>query len=135
VMTGFLTGIAINTILGQVGDLTAYSSDASNRVFKAIDTLLHWQEIDGPTFVFGLLTMLIIAVFNRTRFARFSMLVGIGVVTVLVYLFQPETVLLVGDTTQIPQSLPTFFAEHGFWTIFMQAVRANQRDHHLKCFP
>lgn len=28
VMTGFLTGIAINTILGQVGDLTGYYSDA-----------------------------------------------------------------------------------------------------------
>ncbi len=108
VMTGFMTGIAINTILGQVGDLTAYDSDAPNRVFRAIDTFLHLREIDWPTFIFGLLTMLIIAVTDRTRFARFSMLVGIGAVTLLVYLAQPETVLLVGDTTQIPQSLPKF---------------------------
>jgi SulP family sulfate permease len=108
VMTGFLTGIAINTILGQVGDLTAYDSDAPNRVFRAIDTFLHPREIDWPTFVFGLLTMAVIAFVNRTRFERFSMLAGIGVVTVLVTLAQPASVQLVGDTTQIPRSLPTF---------------------------
>jgi SulP family sulfate permease len=107
VMTGFLTGIAINTILGQVGDLTGYDSDAPNRVFRAIDTFLHPRDISWPTFVFGLLTMLIIALVNRTRYERFSMLIGIGVVTVLVGLAQPEGVALVGDTTQIPQSLPT----------------------------
>ena len=67
VMTGFLTGIAINTILGQVGDLTGYYSDAPNRVFRAIDTFLHPQNIDWPTFVFGLLTMLVIALVNRTN--------------------------------------------------------------------
>ncbi len=108
VMTGFLTGIAINTILGQVGDLTGYYSDAPNRVFRAIDTFLHPQNIDWPTFLFGLLTMLVIALVNRTKYERFSMLVGIAVVTVLVNFAQPASVAVVGDTTQIPQSLPTF---------------------------
>jgi SulP family sulfate permease len=36
------------------------------------------------------------------------MLAGIVVVTTLVYLAQPATVAVVGDTTQIPRSLPTF---------------------------
>lgn len=108
VMTGFLTGIAINTILGQVGDLTGYYSDAPNRVFRAIDTFLHPREIDWPTFTFGLLTMAVIAFVNRTKYERFSMLAGIVVVTVLVTFAQPATVAVVGDTTQIPQSLPTF---------------------------
>lgn len=107
VMTGFLTGIAINTILGQVGDLTAYSSDAPNRVFRAIDTFLHPREIDWPTFTFGLLTMAVIAFVNRTKYERFSMLAGIVVVTVLVTFAQPPTVAVVGDTTQIPQALPS----------------------------
>jgi SulP family sulfate permease len=107
VMTGFLTGIALNTILGQVGDLTAYSSDAPNRVFRAIDTFLHPAQIDWPTFVYGLLTMAVIAWINRTRYERFAMLAGIAVVTVMVTVAQPATVAIVGDTTAIPRALPT----------------------------
>jgi SulP family sulfate permease len=49
VMTGFLSGLGVLTILGQVGDLTGYYSDASNKVFKTIDTIINWQERDrGP---------------------------------------------------------------------------------------
>jgi SulP family sulfate permease len=107
VMTGFLTGIAVNTILGQVGDLTGYSSDAPNRVFRAIDTLLHMRDWVWPIFAFGLLTMVIIALFDRTRYNRFSYVAGLGIVTVLVFLGDPASVPVVGDTTQIPQSLPT----------------------------
>lgn len=107
VMTGFLTGIAVNTILGQVSDLTAYNSDAPNRVFRAIDTFLHPSQINWPTFIFGLLTMFVIAYLNRTRFERYSMLAGIVVVTVLVTIAQPAAVAVVGDTTQIPRALPS----------------------------
>ena len=49
VMTGFITGIAALTILGQVGDLTAYSSQFNNRVARLIDTVLHFRQIDPPT--------------------------------------------------------------------------------------
>lgn len=52
--------------------------------------------------------MLVIALVNRTKYERFSMLVGIAVVTVLVNFAQPASVAVVGDTTQIPQSLPSF---------------------------
>ena len=41
VVIGFLTGVSINVILSQVGDFTGYSSEYSNKVVKAIDTLLH----------------------------------------------------------------------------------------------
>ena len=108
VMTGFLTGIAINTILGQVGDLTGYYSDGPNRVFRAIDTLLHMSSWVWPVFAFGLMTMVIIALLDRTKYSRFSYVAGLGVVTVLVFLADPSQVPVVGDTTQIPRSLPSF---------------------------
>ncbi len=41
VMTGFLSGLGVLTILGQVGDLTGYYSEASNKVFKTIDTIIN----------------------------------------------------------------------------------------------
>jgi SulP family sulfate permease len=40
VMTGFLNGVAVLIILGQLGDLTGYDSSFSNRVAQALDLLL-----------------------------------------------------------------------------------------------
>ena len=40
VVIGFLTGVSINVILSQLGDFTGYASEYSNKVVKAVDTLL-----------------------------------------------------------------------------------------------
>ncbi len=41
VLTGFMNGIAVAIVLGQLGTLTGYSSDAGNRVTRTIDLLLN----------------------------------------------------------------------------------------------
>ena len=41
VMTGFLSGLGVLTILSQVGDLTGYISEVSNKVLRTVDTLFH----------------------------------------------------------------------------------------------
>jgi SulP family sulfate permease len=107
VMTGFVTGIAALTILGQVGDLTAYSSQFNNRVAHLIDTLLHFWQIDLPTLIVGLLTIGLILGLGRTRFSRYAYALALGLTTALVPLLGWDTVALVGDTTNIPQSLPS----------------------------
>lgn len=54
VMTGFLSGLGVLTILGQVGDLTGFYSEAGNRVLRAADTFLHFRQIDPATLFLGL---------------------------------------------------------------------------------
>ncbi len=39
VMTGFINGVAVLIILGQLGDFTGYNSPASNKVGQAVDLL------------------------------------------------------------------------------------------------
>ena len=95
------------TILGQVGDLTGYASGASNKVLRTVDTLVHWREIDPITLVIGLLTIFTIVVINRTRFEKYSFLVAVLAMTVLVTLFDPLSVGQVGDSTEILRSLPS----------------------------
>ena len=107
VMTGFLSGLGVLTILGQVGDLTAYYSEAGNKVVRTVDTILHWRGIDLATLAIGLLTILLILAVNRTRFEKYSLLVAVLATTVLVAVFDPLTVAVVGDTTQILRSLPS----------------------------
>jgi len=106
VMTGFLSGLGVLTILGQVGDLTSYYSDAGNKVFKTIDTLIHYEEIDLPTLVLGLLTIAIVVVLLRTRLERYAFAIALIITTVLVFLPVFDSVTIVGDTTEIPSGLP-----------------------------
>jgi SulP family sulfate permease len=106
VMTGFLSGLGVLTILGQVGDITGYYSDAPNKVLKTIDTLIHWQEINPATLLLGLLTIVIVVLISRTQFERYAFAVAVIGVTVLAFLPVFDSVLLVGETTEIPRGLP-----------------------------
>ena len=53
VMTGFLNGVAVLIILGQLSDLTGYASAFSNRVAKAFDLLLRINQIDPWVSIIG----------------------------------------------------------------------------------
>ena len=70
VMTGFITGIAVQAIIGQAGDLTGFYSEAGNKLVRVFDTVVHFREIDIPTLGIGLLTMAVILGIERTRYAR-----------------------------------------------------------------
>jgi SulP family sulfate permease len=107
VMTGFLSGLGVLTILGQVGDLTGYYSEAGNKVVQTADTILHWREIDLATLAAGLLTIVLILAVDRTRLAKYSFLVAVVVATALVAVLDPRTVAVVGHSTEIPRSLPS----------------------------
>jgi SulP family sulfate permease len=106
VMTGFLSGLGVLTILGQVGDLTSFYSEAGNKVFRTIDTFIHFREIDPASFIIGTLTIVMIILIERTRLDRFAMIIALVVSTLLVLLLNLESIALVGDSTEIPRSLP-----------------------------
>ncbi len=107
VMTGFLSGLGVLTILGQVGDLTGYASEAANKVVRTADTAMNWRQIDPSTLAVGLMTILLIVAINRTRFEKYSFLVAVLVTTVVVALLDPPTVGVVGDTTKVLRALPS----------------------------
>jgi SulP family sulfate permease len=108
VMTGFISGVAIQAIIGQVGDLTGYYSEVSNKIMRVFDTFLHFGEIDLPTLAIGLLTIGIIVGVERTRWGRYAYTIGLAVSTLIVLVLGLDSVILVGDSTDIPQALPKF---------------------------
>ena len=107
VMTGFLTGVALLIILGQLGDLSGYSSGHANKVRQTVDLVLHLGQVDPHTLVTGLFTLALIVVLNRTRLKTFSMVVAMLLASLLPLLLGWDTVTLVGDVAEIPRSLPT----------------------------
>jgi SulP family sulfate permease len=94
------------TVLGQVGDLTNYYSEAGNKVFRAIDTFVNFRQIDPATLLVGLVTIATIVLAGRTPVARYAYIIALVLVTLLVPMLGLEAVTLVGDTTEIPRSVP-----------------------------
>ena len=54
VMTGFLTGVAVNIICGQLGDLTGIAAEGPNAIAKAFDVITHPGSIDLASLLTGL---------------------------------------------------------------------------------
>jgi SulP family sulfate permease len=108
VMVGFITGVCVLIILGQLGDLTGYSSEYSNKVAKTVDLLLHAGQVDWPTLAVGLATIALILLLNRTAVRKFSMVLAFAAATVVTAVIGLASVALVGDIASIPSSLPQF---------------------------
>ena len=106
VMTGFVSGIAVLIILGQLGEFTGYSSQAGNKVFQTFDMLFNLNQINLPTLAVGVMTILLIISLENTRIKRFSMVVALLVASLTVHLFDWESVTLVSDISEIPDTLP-----------------------------
>ena len=106
VMVGFINGVAVLIILGQVSDLTGYSSEYPNKVAKTLDIILHYTKIDYRSMITGLFTIGLILLLNRTRLRKISAILGLISATALVLLFQWTNVAVVGDVTTLPSSLP-----------------------------
>jgi SulP family sulfate permease len=106
VMVGFITGVCILIILGQLGDLTGYDSEYSNKVAKTVDLLFHLGDIDWPTLLVGLVTIGLILLLGRTPASKFAMVLAFVAATVTTAVIGLDSVALVGDIAAIPSSLP-----------------------------
>ena len=106
VMTGFLTGVAVNIICGQLGDLTGVSAEGANSLAKALDVITHPGSIDLASLVAGLGALGILFGLARTRLNTVSALVALILPTLAVALAGASAVIRVEDNGEIPRSLP-----------------------------
>ena len=107
VLRGFLTGIGVNIILSQLGDFTGYASEYSNKVVKAVDTLLHLNQIDPQVLLVGVVTVVLIVVLDRVPYVnKLSLLIALATASALVPLLGFTTVPLVSSLGALPESLP-----------------------------
>lgn len=105
VMLGFLSGVGVNIILGQLSDLTGVSAEGDNNVAKAIDVLRHAGDIDIASLLIGLAAIAILVVLARTPAAVVSALVALIIPTAIV-LLADLGVAQVEDGGAIPTGLP-----------------------------
>jgi len=105
VMTGFVTGVGVLTILGQLDNFTGYAANGPNRLLKTLDLVFHLGSIDVRTLFVGLATIFLILNLEKTRLKSLGMVVAIVVASLLPAVFRWD-IRLVRDIADIPRLLP-----------------------------
>jgi SulP family sulfate permease len=106
VMIGFLTGISVNIVCGQIADLTGAEAHGAFPLAKAVDVLVHPGRIDLASLLTGLSALAILVALARTRVAAVSALIALVIPTVVVVLASANSVARVGDQGDIPRGIP-----------------------------
>ncbi|MGW8250109.1 MAG: SulP family inorganic anion transporter [Anaerolineales bacterium] len=111
VMTGFMTGVAVLIIIGQLGDFTGYYSTYSGKISQLADLVLNRRSIDWATLAIGVLTILLNYGLGLTRLSRFSLVLALLIASgaaLLLNEFLVTNIKLVEDVADVPRVLPTF---------------------------
>ncbi|WP_420810936.1 SulP family inorganic anion transporter [Desertimonas flava] len=106
VMIGFLTGIAVNIVCGQLADLTGSPSRGSTNVAKALHILVHPGQVHLPSLLVGIGAIAALVGVARTRLAVISTLVALIVPTAVVLVAGVE-IARVDDAGPIPSGFPS----------------------------
>lgn len=109
VMTGFVTAIGVNIVLGQLSNFTGYQARGPNRLLKTIDVLLHIGQWSIASVVVGTIAILIIVVLLPTRLGSMGLVVAVvsgSIVAVVLNLWVADPVVLLRDIVEVPRGLP-----------------------------
>ncbi|MEN8238522.1 MAG: SulP family inorganic anion transporter [Actinomycetota bacterium] len=107
VMTGFLTGVAINITLSQIPKLTGAEVSAPNSLRQAIEVARDPVSLHLPSLLIGLAALVLLVAIPATPLRRYAALVALFVPTLFVQ-FVPyfNDVAVVADVGDILRGLP-----------------------------
>jgi len=109
VLTGFVAGVSLLIIIGELGDLVGFDPEGANKVEKVIDWFRHIGDWDPVTATLGFGTIVVMVVLKRIKaLEKFAAVITLIVGTIIVTLLGLPGVEKVGDIAKIPSSLPTF---------------------------
>ncbi len=109
VMTGFLTGIAVLIILGQLWDLTGFEGEGGSKLQQTSELITHLNQVDIPTTIIGVGSIVLMFALERTKLASFNLLVALGAALAAAWGMKQldyDSVALVSSLGDIPRSLP-----------------------------
>ncbi|MCB7136566.1 SulP family inorganic anion transporter [Cellulosimicrobium marinum] len=106
VMTGFLTGVSVNILLGQLAVLTGTDPAGSVAVVRAFEVVSAPGTWDVPSLVVGGVAVVLLVALARTRLGGFAAVVALVVTGVAVAVLHLDSVAVVSDAGAIPVGLP-----------------------------
>ena len=112
VMLGFLTGVSVNIVFGQLPDLLGVDASGGVASQKAWYIATHSGDINWAAAAVGISALLVLFGLGQTRFALFGSLVAVVVPTAIVALLGNTSVVTVSDEGAIPTGLPPLALPH-----------------------
>jgi SulP family sulfate permease len=107
VMTGFITGVAVLLILGQLFNLTGYRSGVSGNILvKTWYWVTHLGQTDPATVAVGLLTIIAILLFQRTRMKPMAFILSVILASIAAALLKSPSIALLGSMAEISGVFP-----------------------------
>lgn len=106
VMVGFVTGVAVLIILGQLGNFTGFYSAESGRIKQVADLIVNSDQVSRDTLAVGVLTIALILLFERSALRRFALVLAMVAASAVPLLLGWTDVRIVRDTAEIPRALP-----------------------------
>ncbi len=104
VLTGFLTGVAVNIVCGQLGDLLGAPASGPFALAKAFDVVTHPGDATWEAALVGLGALAILFGLARTRWATVAPVIALVVPTLLS--LGAESIERVEDVGTIPSGIP-----------------------------
>lgn len=109
VMTGFVTAVGVNIVLGQLSNFTGYRAQGDNRIAKTIDTAVHIPQWSLPSLIVGTICILIIVCLQPTPLRSLGLVVAVIVASIcamMLALWMGTPVAFLRDVVDIPRGLP-----------------------------
>jgi SulP family sulfate permease len=105
VLTGFLSGVAVNIILGQLGDFLGSPQKGRPAVVKAWNVITHPSQMSLTAAAVGVSALVLMIVLSRTRIASVASLIALAVPTLVT--LGASSLVRVEDSGPIPSGIPT----------------------------
>jgi SulP family sulfate permease len=112
VMLGFLTGVGVNIVLGQLSGLVGSPTEGGVAAEKAWYVVTHPAGMNMASAVIGVAALAAMFLLNRTRIALFASLVAVAIPTVVVAIWNLDDIQTVSDVGVIPSGLPPLVLPH-----------------------
>jgi sulfate permease, SulP family len=107
VMTGFLTGVAVSILLGQIPDLVGAAVDAPSSVGRAAEVLFHPGAVDVPTMLIGATALLLLVALSPTGLGKYAALIALSIPSLMTaFIGYFDGVAIVSDAGEIVRGLP-----------------------------
>jgi SulP family sulfate permease len=106
VMTGFLAGISILTVLSQLPTLFAIPAEGANKILQTVNLFQNIQLTNWHALIPGLITIACMLFLPKTPLGNKSAIVAIALPSLLIFFMNWADVEVVSDVGDMPNGLP-----------------------------
>ncbi len=106
VMSGFMFGVGLILVLGQLADATGVTTSGGSTLEKALNTLQQWQSFSLPSMLTAATAILVSVLLGRGKLVALAPLIGIVIPTVVIKLTGADVATVATTSGPIAVGLP-----------------------------